>query len=345
MTLQDWLDESRERVADHGVLTGGRGSAEAFLTGVLDRVGRTGYNYGTSIFEREWDVLVVLDTCRPDLLSQVSREYEFLPRSVPTHPSLGSASIEWVKKNFTDGDYPHPRIDRSTNGRYTDELASTAYVTANLFAEHVDESDLLLLDQVHEYGWNDDDCTTPPDVVTDRAIAAAREHDPNRLIVHYMQPHAPYRSMIDRYGWDEKPGIGGQEATQPAREMWEELRAGVISVEEVWDAYRDNLRWVLDEGVEPLLRNLDADRVVISSDHGEAFGRWGVRQWPADGPTGREWGTYAHPPYVPIRALKEVPWVETTATDTGEWVPSVEPERPDVSDEERQGRLEALGYV
>jgi hypothetical protein len=345
MTLQDWMDESRERVAQHGYLTGGRGSAEALLTGVLDRVGRTGYNYGTSVFEREWDVLVVLDTCRPDLLAEMSAEYDYVPRDVPTHTSLGSASVEWVKKNFTTGGYPEPRIDRSTNGDYSAELAETAYVTSNLFAEHIDEDDLLHLDEVHEYGWNDEDCTTPPGTVTERAVAAAREHDPERLIVHYMQPHAPYRSMIERYGWDEKPGVGNQGATHPAREMWEELRAGVISVEEVWAAYRDNLRWVMEEGVEPLLNNVDAGKVILSSDHGEVFGRWGLRKWSGDGPTGREWGTYAHPPYVPIRTLKEVPWVETSASDTGDLDVEVEPPESDVSEDERQDRLEALGYV
>ncbi|KPN30682.1 hypothetical protein SY89_01418 [Halolamina pelagica] len=345
MTLQDWFNESRERIAQHGIVTGGRGSAEALLTGVLDRTGRAGFNYGTSIFEREWDVLVILDTCRPDLLKQVSSEYEYVPEEVPTHTSLGSASVEWIRKNFTDGDYSEPFIDRSTNGWYGEELANTAYVTSNLFAEHIDDDDLLYLDEVHEYGWNEEVCTTPPEVVTDRAVAAAREHDPDRLIVHYMQPHAPYRSMIDRYGWDEKPGVGNYGATHPAREMWEELRANEISIKEVWDAYRDNLRWVLDDGVTPLLNNVDADRVILSSDHGEAFGRWGAETWTADAATAREWGTYAHPPYVPLKTLKEVPWVETTATDTGELTPSVTTEEEAVSEDERKDRLEALGYV
>ncbi|RLM51972.1 hypothetical protein [Halorubrum sp. Atlit-28R] len=345
MTLQDWMDESRDRVAEHGVLTGARGSAEALLTGVLDRVGRNGYNYGTSIFEREWDVLVVLDTCRPDLLAEMAQNYDYVPRDVPTHTSLGSASIEWVKKNFTDDDYSKPTIDQTVNDNYEDKLADTAYVTANLFAEHIDEGALLHLDEVHEYGWNDDDYTTPPEVVTERAVAAAREHDPEYLIVHYMQPHAPYRSMIDRYGWDEKPGIGNQGATHPAREMWEELRAGAVSVEEVWNAYRDNLRWVMEDGVEPLLNNVDAETVVLSSDHGEVFGRWGLRKWTGSGQTGREWGTYAHPPYVPIRTLKEVPWVETSATDSGALEVETEPPKSEVSESERQDRLEALGYV
>lgn len=333
------MAESRQRIASHGLATGGRGSAEAFLTGVLDRIGRVGYNYGVSIYERDWDVLVVLDTCRPDLLSERSDTYEFIPAEIPTHTSLGSASIEWVKKNFTDNDYASPAIDQSTNGWYDEELSKTAYVTANLFAEHIDPSDLLLLDEVHKYGWDEQDCTTPPKTVTDRAISIGRNHDPNRLIVHYMQPHAPYRSMLEQYPqWREKPGAGDEGATHPAREMWEDLRHGEIAFETVWDAYRDNLDWVLQDGVRLLLSNLDAERVVLTSDHGEAFGRWGTG-W------ANEWGTYAHPPYVPIRVLKEVPWVVTEATDEKTFEPAIDPEQEQVSKDERRERLEALGYA
>jgi len=35
---------------------------------------------GTPIYEREWDVLVVLDACRLDLMEGVADEYEFIER-------------------------------------------------------------------------------------------------------------------------------------------------------------------------------------------------------------------------------------------------------------------------
>jgi hypothetical protein len=38
----------------------------------------------------------------------------------------------------------------------------------------------------------------------------------------------------------------------------------------VWEAYLDNLRYVLDN-IEELLQNVDG-KVVISADHGELFG-------------------------------------------------------------------------
>lgn len=316
MTLQDWFNESTERIDEYGLVTGGWGSAEAFWEGALCSVGRH-WNYGNHIFERDWDMLIVLDTCRPDVLEEISSDYEYIPQDVPTEVSIASASIEWVKKNFVDGQYP-------------DELAETAYVTANLFSEHIDDDDISLLDEVWRYGWDDDVATTPPEVVADRAIDVMRKNDPERLIVHLMQPHTPYRSMLDEFdGWRARPGHSDDYATHPAREMWEQLRHGEVSRKQLWEGYRDNLRWVLNDAVDLLLNNVDADRVVLTADHGEAFGEWGI---------------YNHPPYCPVPVLKNVPWVHTSATDSGEYVPKVQPNDSALTNQEVGERLEALGY-
>lgn len=98
------------------------------------------------------------------------------------------------------------------------------------------------------------------------------------------------------------------------------------SEEGVWGAYPDNLRYVLDD-VSRLLANIDVERVVITSDHGELFG---------------EWGLYSHHVGSLHPALRKVPWVETTASDTNSANPdvelSLEPTEP------MEEHLEALGY-
>lgn len=318
MTLADWVSETRERIDEYGLVNGGSTAVEAFWEGGLARIGEHVYNYGTPIWDREWDVLLVLDTCRPDVLGEVADDYEYLPAEPPTHVSAASASVEWVEKNLCDDSYARKRRE-------------TAYVTANLFSENVDPGELALVDEVWTYGWSDDYLTTPPDVVADRAIAVGREHDPDRMIVHLMQPHAPYRELLERYPeWFNAPNRDeGDDPSHPAWALWERLRHGEIGREEVWAAYRDNLRWVLDDAVTPILSNLDADRVVITADHAESFGERGV---------------YAHPPYVPLRILKEVPWVVTSAEDTGEYEPTVEPEATAVEGDDLEDRLAALGY-
>jgi hypothetical protein len=321
MTFADWLNESQDRIAEHGVKTGGTEAAKAFWTGMLCRVGER-WNYGTPIFEEDWDVLVVLDTCRPDVLEEVAHDYDYVPAEVPTTASIASCSPEWMAKNFGE--------------EYHDDLAETAYVTANPFSDGHDEEKFGLLDEVWRYAWDDEYKSIPPEPVTDRAIDVMRERDPERLIIHYMQPHEPYRQLVEQYPeWFEV-----DEAEEDARgerlrhcatdwSLWNKLRHGEITREELWPMYRDTLRWVLDDGINTLLRNIDAEEVVLTADHAEAFGEWGI---------------YAHPENIPVPIVKEVPWVRTSATDTGEYEPSVEPESESLTDEEVSSRLEALGY-
>ena len=118
-----------------------------------------------------------------------------------------------------------------------------------------------------------------------------------------MQPHAPY--VAD--------AVDGEAAVDAAcAEPFEALRRGEADREETWERYLDNLRLALDE-VESLLENVDAERVVVTADHGEAFG---------------EWGFYEHPVGCPLPAVKRVPWVETTATDRGTRSPTLTASEP-----------------
>ncbi|WP_440010353.1 hypothetical protein [Halomicrococcus sp. SG-WS-1] len=307
MTLHDWLVETGERVRAEG-WSGAEKSAYEFYKGLLRRVGeRT--DYGESVYDREWDVLVVLDGCRVDLMREVADEYAFVGR-VGRFESAGTRSDEWMRANFGDRD-----------------CSDTVHVTANPnSADHLDADEFALLDEVWRDAWDDDRGTVPARAVTDRAVAAARDRDPERLVVHYMQPHFP--SLPD-------PLPGGAMSRDEFGDrvgVWERLRRGDLSGDRVWRSFRANLRYVLDD-VALLLDSVDADRVVLTADHGNAFGEWGV---------------YGHPDRVPIRALREVPWVVTSARDTGDHDPDLArpaPANADGADVSVSERLDALGYT
>jgi hypothetical protein len=111
--------------------------------------------------------------------------------------------------------------------------------------------------------------------------------------------------------------------------VWDRLSSDEIAQDVVWESYRENLRYVLDD-VELLLENLDARTVVISADHGNAMGQW---------------GQYGHPAGVPIAPLRNVPWVETTATDTGSYDTEPEEDRESTTTDEVRSRLKDLGYA
>lgn len=265
--------------------------------------------HGENVFDRDWDMLLILDACRPDDLQRVSHEFEFLPDTVDTIYSRGSQSLEWMQATFEDS--------------VADEMARTTYVTANVYSREfgeqlVDADAFASVDEVWRDHWDSDLGTVPAKAVTDAAIEAHGSSD--RLLVHYLQPHAPYRSLDEL----DCPGLADDGTVKPHQTVWDLLESGEISRERVREAYREQLRWVLGE-VEVLLESVDSPKVAITADHGELFG---------------EYGLTSHPP-VPVPKLRRVPWVETTAERLRDHEPRTTNSETTASVEER---LTALGY-
>jgi hypothetical protein len=294
-------------------------------------------DYGASIYEAEWDLLVVLDACRVDALRAVADEFQFITE-IEAKKSLGSDSKEWLVNNF--------------RMRYADEVQETGMVTANpwchtVFSDEYDpllwnstrgaviekmrqlrylvDRDLISQDEFAEYHCLFPDAMTeygksssiPASVVTDRAIEMGRRIDHQRSIVHYLQPHKPYIHDV----------VSGRDIGDLEADPFGALREGE-DPSRVWDSYLANLRYVLSE-VDKLLTNFDAETAVITADHGEMFGRWGL---------------YGHNPGIVASEMRTVPWVETTAIDEEVY----RPETTETKTDDRgkvQEHLEALGYL
>lgn len=333
---------------------------------------------GTPIWDREWDICCVLDGCRVDLMREVAGEHRAVPEgAVESVWSVGSQSAEWMDETFGPD--------------HREELARTAYVTGNPFtaqsADHVlvtsgetlplSGGEWGLLYEAWREEWVDDGISTiPPEPLTDAALAVwnrRAELGVDRVLVHYMQPHAPFRSRpewflgtadIESWGQIREPGENGDDSESQAAETaaltdlsteelaelerlseaeadgikdpWTRLRDGELDREKFWAAYRDNLQWVLDD-VARLLEGTVA-RVALTSDHGNAAGEWGV---------------WSHPPGVPVPALRKVPWVSRRGTGERDPDPAL-PETiagesagrkpPNHSADEVEQRLADLGY-
>ena len=209
---------------------------------------------GENIFTSDWDLCIILDACRYDLLLEVAGEYSFL--SDPASKiSVDSKTDAWTRKTFSRANVSH--------------LENTTYVTANPFSRQISEpANLHSIDHVWQYGWDDDDGTVLPRIVTDRAISASRNGSQDSLLVHYLQPHVLFvprkeNTPLGRGNF----GLDGR----GTKDTWLRLRDSELTVKEVWDGYRQNLRYVLDE-VALLLNNVDAEGTVITSDHGNGSG-------------------------------------------------------------------------
>jgi hypothetical protein len=289
------------------------------------------FDPGTNIYERDWDALIILDACRVDALREVADEYPFLDaEGIESVTSIGCSSYEWMVKTFTE--------------EYREEIAETAHLTANGFAEPVfedgvygpsvavpfgwpkrevvDADAFATLDHVWRGGRDERLGNVPPSYMTDWAIEAGRETDAERMLVHYAQPHTPYMARAD---------AEDREPTDVEMHPWPALRSGEADYEEVWELYLDNLRYVLDE-VTVLLENLDAETVAITADHGEAFG---------------EFGAHGHPDGLLLPQIKRVPWVETTATDRGWRQPTLDRASEVAAEPEAEveEHLADLGYM
>jgi len=227
--------------------------------------------------------------------------------------SVASTSTEWMDETFDE--------------EHANEVANTAYVSANPYSGRLDESRFGLVDHVWQDYWDDGLGTIPASPVTDHGIAVARSGEFDRVILHYMQPHFPFIGgeqfgRLGRSGFD----IGSEEG----QNVWRMVEGGKVDSEEAIDAYYDNLRYVF-ESVETLLENVDGN-VVISADHANALGEWNM------------WG---HRAYVPFRAVREVPWDERDCVDEKTHTPdaTLADLRGDGTTENVDDRLRSLGYV
>jgi len=272
--------------------------------------------------ESEWDYCVVLDACRYDVFADVYEEY--LDGDVEKRRSPGSSTPEWAYRTFTgDHDIAYFSGNPFINGTGIplNELAWGASCDYEWTAtEHIGE-----IVDVWREGWHDEFGTVPPEAMVEsfqNHADAVDRHD--RTVLHYMQPHAPYLTRekggkltrikegiadqddhengdgrLSRVGNNLRPyveSILGDSSFAMKAGLWMELGLGNVLQNGTREAgltyHEENLRVAL-ESVADLVSELDGT-VVVTADHGEAFGEEGI------------WEHHIET-YIP--SLVEVPWL------------------------------------
>ena len=258
---------------------------------------------GDYIWERDWDILCVLDGCRTDIFNEV---FSDLAGESDVMKSVGSTSQTWIRRTFDS---------RRQN------LDDIAYITGNPFWDRIDTESFGYFHAEPVTNTEYDVETVPPDTLTRHAIDVWRRSDEleiDRMIIHYMQPHVPFRNAplwFERY----------QNTDSWGSSIWNRVKDGELTREEVLDAYQDNLEWVREDGIRPLQQNCNAT-IALSADHGNAVGERGV---------------YGHPISCAIPAVRYVPWATIRGTDEETIVPSRHTPENEINVE---SQLRALGY-
>mgnify|MGYP000229969934 CR=1 FL=1 len=328
MAFTDWVRESRERFREDPRSKAAAESARRFVHGGVRR--SIDPHVGKSIWERgDWDVLVVCDAARVDMTRDLAFRYDLFPDAAGAGSvwSNASCSIDWIRRNWV--------------GR-PEETRRTAYVTANPFADHDDRSaqsadlrdeEIGELRLLYESEWGDIGGgveTVPPGRVTQHAIDVWRRREElgiDRMVIHYMQPHEPFRSRPGWVGGDKLLKNLVEDGATAGSSVYPRVQRGEVSMEALKRAYRDNHRWVFKDINERLLWNLDADAVVVTADHANGLD---------------EWGAWHHPPGRIHPAIRKVPWVPVQASDEKNVTPDVDGKG---SGRDLGAQLAALGYT
>lgn len=235
---------------------------------LLDAIGRRITDAPTYVTDREWDVLIVLDACRWDTFCKVYGE------KVPYICSPGTWTGDWVKENFVCG--PNLRTLEDVLVITASPWNTPAYYEMNGWTYPFKDCISVFVD-----GWDERLHTVLPATMTE---ACRKVVGKQRTLVHFMQPHMPWVDYVQTH----------KIIPDFVNNIWNMVEDGQIPLPDARKAYEENLSLVLKE-VWKLVELLDGKKIVVTSDHGNLFG---------------EYGLFGHPPRIRVPELVQVPWLE-----------------------------------
>lgn len=228
-------------------------------------------------------LLVVLDACRFDMFEE--RFHDYFDGDLKPVQSVGHDTFQYAQRAWPDN-YEVTYISGATPINSKEEKYEVEELQ-RLYQGYRPSDHISNIIDAWAYGWDTSIGTCPPEAVTDLAL----QNISDRMVVHYFQPHAPYIGEQSEYGYTGSTNAQPFEGRPPDSLIWDRVQNGEISDERLRELYASNLDRVLQEA-SYLIKQLDFENVVVTSDHGEALG---------------EFGSYAHNrtphPYVRI-----VPW-------------------------------------
>lgn len=230
------------------------------------------------LFQDDKFLLIILDACRHDYFEQ---EYErFFEGDFQKLYSSGRNTFQYSRNTY-GGDHKE-MLYVSGAGPINSVVSEDAANNSALYKGYVPKDHLRIKDVPHsELG------TTKPEDVREKTEVELEKEE--KIVSHYFQPHGPY---IGEYqvGLDSEKPLSEKHA-------WDRFMKGEITEQEMRKAYRSNLKYVLEEVKKLVEKTEDDRRIIITSDHGELFGKHGIT---------------AHSEQHP--GLRLVPWLEVEKT-------------------------------
>lgn len=281
------------------------------LYGDMDRV---------RVMEEDWDNLIVLDACRADLFEETIDIERF--DSYDRVRSAGSNTTDWSYRNFGNGDF-----------------GDTVYVSGSPVMPKMAGESFHQIYEAWEDAWDDEVSAIMPEPIADKAREAIEECPDKRIIVHFIQPHVPFvpTPELNYHEWYVPPTLKDETDDDPPERpanVFDAQAMGLVSREEVWDGYRQNLEFVMDV-VFDLIDDLP-NKTVLTSDHGNMLGE---RAFPIP------IRIYGHPTNLFCSELIEVPWATVEGESRREVSDDGTRSQSYANEEKRKEKLRYLGYV
>jgi len=275
---------------------------------------------GIMVMDEDWDNMLVLDACRADTFESIVDidQFDIYERKT----SSASATPEWMQANFKNREFGNT-VYVSGNPWVSKIAPHSFHDIKNIWLNDYDiqKNQLDNVATLAELGISFEE-TVSAQRVNQSARKTAAEYPDKKLIVHYLQPHAPYIGNHD----------GTTKSNIPSCHPGKHLRRGEVSYDKIVELYQENLEYVWHHARE-LAEELDG-KTIITSDHGEMFGERIFPILPFRG--------YDHPIGIHTTELLTVPWAvydgeRRKITDEGTSSVTV---NTDIADEQ----LRHLGY-
>lgn len=243
-----------------------------------------------NLVSEDWDIAIILDACRYDTFN---RYYKKFFSSGELEKRLGATgTYEWLLNNFNKYNNhivyvsAHPAINKS----------GVKWLKWN------PKNKFFKIYEVWRTHWDKKFNTVPPRCVRKVGLRAIKENPNKRIIIHFMQPHHPYRKLSKfKYTNFHKELNSSPPKTKQLnrvfgilisllrlRRIWWEVRKLLqtkpksvedlyffnFSLKKIREFYEDNFLWVIKE-VALLVNKIENRKIIITADHGEAFGEGG----------------------------------------------------------------------
>lgn len=251
---------------------------KSIIQGVTSSRGATQLDRIESV---DWDVLVILDACRADVLTDLA------DWPIDTVVSPAGCTPEWLSCVADRGAFSGSHVI-SGNPQYDKVNA---------------ELDCDTVEHYWDTNWNSSLQTVLPEPILDRTTELFESQD-QRIVAHLEQPHWPYIAKLGG-SWElAYPDLGPWRVDGASNEplsLQVAMERGYIDLKQAYSAYQASVASIWSTLTEYVKHWHSAGgTVVVTADHGETFGRFQDLQ------------LYEHPCSCHVRPVVTVPWVKFT---------------------------------